>query len=209
MATSKLFGDVDVSGRLRASTLESTTGVPRSSLEQEALASYPLDLTAFRMHDAVGTVLPVTAANDDLGLVGGAVGTGSLSLQTGDLGAAGATTRYGRVMWSIPPEYDAAETCLVRLHAGMITAVSDGTATVDVQCYVSDKEAGVGADLCTTAAQSCNSLTFADLDFTITATSLSAGDVFDIRVAITVTDTATPVTIGCIGSAEILLDIRG
>jgi hypothetical protein len=110
----------------------------------------------------------------------------------------------------LPPEYDDGETVQIRVHGGMKTTVSDTTATVDVECYESDKERGISADLCTTSAQTINSLTFGDDDFTITATSLVSGDVLDIRITVAITDGATGTAVlGEIGSVELLCDIRG
>jgi hypothetical protein len=80
---------------------------------------------------------------------------------------------------------------------------------LDVMAYESDEELGLSADLCATAAQSMNSLTFADFDFVITPTGLVAGSLLDIRIEIATVDgaTGTPV-IPTIGAAKILYDAR-
>ena len=112
--------------------------------------------------------------------------------------------------FALPPEYDAAETIQIRAHAGMLTTVADNTATLDFEVYKSDEEAGIGADICATAAQSINSLTLADKDFTVTATGLSAGDVLDIRMTTAVNDAATGTVVKAIvGAVKIMLDIKG
>jgi hypothetical protein len=153
--------------------------------------------------------LPDAGANDDLGLIGGTFASASPTLQTGDLKSAGATTRYARAQIRLPAEYQAGQTVVLRFHAGMLTTQSDGTATLDVQCYCSDEEAGISADLCATAAQSINSLTLADIDFSITPTSLTAGDLLDVRIAIAISDAAgATAVIGCIGAAKLLCDVR-
>lgn len=204
-----LVGDVRVTGNLTyGGTLK--PDVARSNVAQE-VGTYPLNLTDFRVWDAMQTNLPGTAATDDLALIGGTFATGVPSIQTGDLKTAGATTRYARILIQLPPEYEAGETVVFRLHSGMVTTVADGSATIDLEVYLSGRETVVsGGDLCATSATSINSLTFADKDFTITATSLSPGDWLDCRLAITVTDTATgTAVIGCLGSFELRLDIRG
>lgn len=184
--------------------------VSRSGITQESLAEYPVKLTDFRVHDALQTNLPGTSAADDLGLTGGAFGSASPSLNSSDLKAAGATTLYARVQLELPPEYDAGQTVQIRLHAGMVTTVADTAATIDVECYESDGEAGVGSDLCTTAAQTINSLTLADKDFTITESGLSPGDVLDLRITMAINDAATGTAVqGQVGKVSLLCDIRG
>ena len=91
----------------------------------------------------------------------------------------------------MPECYQAAETVTLILSAGMKTTVADTTCTVDIEAYKIDKITGISADLCATAATTINSLTFANKTFTITATTLSAGDVLDCRVTIACNDAAT------------------
>lgn len=222
MATQQVYSDMNVNGQLTATTLtpsastitnahcSSNMGLARSKLAQDTLACYPVPWTAFRVWDAYETSLPGTSSNDDLGLYGGTFASASPAIETYDVKGAGLKTFYARFMVSLPPEYDAAETVQIRLHAGMLTNEADASATVDIQCYESDKEAGISADLCTTAATTCNSLTLADIDFTITSTNLVAGDVLDVRIAMAITDAATGTAVqGIIGSVELLCDIRG
>ena len=182
----------------------------RSTLLQESLAVYKIPLTQFRVWDALQTNLPGTSATDDLGLIGGTFATASPSIQTSDLKTAGATTRYARIEIPLPVEYVAGETVVLRFHAGMITTVADTSATLDVQCYESDSEVGISADLCATAATTINSLVLADIDFTITATSLAPGDMLDVRIAVAVNDAGGgTAVIACIGAAALLADIKG
>lgn len=182
----------------------------RSELLQEQLQRYPIPWTAWRVWDALATNLPATPATDDLGLVGGTFGTGTPAIQTGDVKAAGTTTRYARAQIALPPEYDTAETITLRAHCEMITTVAGTSAVVDFEVYRSDQEVGVGSDLCTTAEQSMNSLTGADLNFTISPSTLAKGDLLDIRMRITVVDAATATAvIASVGAVELLLDIRG
>lgn len=182
----------------------------RSELAQEQLAAFAVNPANWRQHDAFATALSATAGSDDLGLVGGTFGSAHPVLQTGDLKAAGATTRRARALVQLPAEYDEHETAQLRLTCGMVTTIADTAATVDVEVYKIAKDGSVGSDLCTTAAQSINSLTDADKDFTINAADLSPGDVLDVRVSVLVNDAATvTAVIGQIGHAELLCDIRG
>lgn len=183
--------------------------VSRSSLVQDAEAVYVIPWAALRVFDAYGTNLPATPANDDLGLVGGTFGSASPKASSGDV-KAGGCTRYARFQFDLPPEYEIGQTVKCRLHAGMTTTPADTSATVDVQCYESDSEAGVGSDLCSTAAQSINNLTDADYDFTIDPAGLAAGDTLDIRITVTVVDAATgTAVIADIGKISMLVDIKG
>lgn len=203
--------DVTLRGKLTANEIEVTrTKIARSSLAQDTVKAYPVDFAAMRVHDELASLLPGTAANDDLAIAGDTFGTESPHLSTGDLKGAGSTTRYARFGFQLPVEYDAAETVQVRVHAGMIGSVADTAATVDVESYKSDTEQGIGSDLVTTDAQDANSLTFADFDFDVTATNLSGGDYLDIRLAFLVNDGATGTAVeGVVGYAALLLDVRG
>lgn len=182
----------------------------RTELELESLAVHPINLADFRVWNAAGTVLPGTPASDDLGISHGTWGTHAWKLTTGDLKNT-TTTMYGRVMFALPPEYVAGETVKIRISGGMETTVASASTTVDVELYKSDRDGTIGgSDLCATAAQSINSLTFADKDFTITSTALLPGDTLDMRIAVTVTDSATvTAVIATLGAIELLCDIRG
>lgn len=201
-----------IAGTVPGSALKDNAEINRSQMRQETTAAYMVPLTSFRVWDNMAALLPTAGATDDLGLIEGTFGSASPTLQTEDLKAEGGnpTLNYARALFQLPPEYDAGETVILRIHAGMTTTVADDTATVDVVCYESDKETGIGSDICATAAQSINSTTFADKDFTITSTGLAPGDVLDFRIATSVSDAATgTAVIATIGQVEFILDIRG
>lgn len=204
---SRIDGDQRITGNLQVDgTLPSYS---RANLAQDPAAVFAVPLVNVRVWDALATNLPATGGTDDLGLYGGTFGSATPKISTGDV-KAGGCTRYGRFQFQLPAEYDAGQTLTLRLHAGMTTTVADGSATVDVECYKSDSEAGLGSDLCATAAQSINSLTDADKSFTITPTGLAAGDVLDIRLTVVVADTSTgTAVIADIGAIEMLVDIKG
>lgn len=198
-----LEGDLTVNGALPS--------YPRSSLTQDDFQVYQLPLERFRVWDAVATTLPGTSATDDLGFITGTFGTAPPYIGTGDVKNT-TITRYARIGYCLPPEYVAGQSVRLNVHAGMITTVSSGVATVDVECYklAQDGTTGVGSDLCTTAATTIKSLTFSDKPFNITATTLSPGDWLDIRLTINIVDSATATAvIGAILAAEMQLDIKG
>lgn len=177
-------------------------------LAQEPETPYAIDLTNGRVHDAPQTLIG-TAGNDDLGLSGTTFGTDSVYVTTGDVKNT-TTDRKARYQYTLPPEYEAGETMKLRITAGMLTTVASASADLDVEVYSKDGDRTVTGDLCATAAQSINSLTAADKDFTITATSLVPGMELDIRVSIAIVDSATATAvIGTIISMKPLLDIRG
>ena len=184
--------------------------IGRAKLVQDDLVKYAVPWEAFRVWDAYATNLPGTSATDDLGLIQGTFGTASPSIQTFDVKAAGTSTLYARFCFVLPAEYQAGETVQIRAHAGMLTTVSDGAATVDFEVYESNKEAGIGSDLCTTSATSIKSLTLADKDFTLTSAALAPGDILDCRMTIVIVDAATPTAVkGIVGAVQFLLDVKG
>ena len=198
-----LEGDLTVNGALPS--------IPRTSLTQDDFASFQIPLERFRVWDAYATALPGTSATDDLGLITGTFGTAPPYIGTGDVKNT-TVTRYARVGFQLPAEYVAGQSVRLTLHAGMITTVSSGVATVDVEAYkmAQDGTTGMGSDLCSTAATSIKSTTFSDKTFDITSTSLAAGDWLDIRLTVNIVDSATATAvIGAILAAEMQLDIKG
>ena len=189
----------------------SITGtVARANLVQDDLAAYVIDLvTAMRVHDARQTNLPATAANDDMALITGTPGTDAPTLQGVDFGGT-STDEKCAFTFALPPEYVAGETITLRVRAAMLTTVSDGTALVDAEVWKQDGDGAVGADICATAAQSINSLTPANKDFTITPTGLVAGDVLQVRLSFSGADVGNVgVMIPEISKVTMLLDVKG
>lgn len=202
--------NVDVQGDL---TVRGTINpaIARSNLQEDSDQPYIIPITSAKVWDAAQTNLPGTAATDDLEITTGTWGTAVPSIQTGDLKAAGATSRYALFEVSMPSEYISTGSVSIRASAGMITTVADTSCNLDMEVYKSDREAAVdGADLCTTSALTMNSLTFSDLDFTMTSSALSAGDTLLIRIEIACNDAASgTAVIGAIGELELLIDIKG
>ena len=195
-------GDITLSGAI-------VPGIARSSLEQDDLQNYVIPFRDWRIADNLSSLLPATAASDDLGMDGETFGTETPFLVTSDAKAT-TVTQYGRFQFALPPEYVSGQSVRIQVKAGMKTTISDGTATVDFQVYESDDDGGVGADLCATAAQSINSLTQATLNFDITATSLAAGDLLDCRMTVAITDSATSTAVlGKVSRCSVLADIKG
>lgn len=196
-------------GSLTNAHLSGTAAIARTKLATDSLQATAVNLMHLRVWDAIATNLPGTAASDDLALIGGTFGTNTPMIKTSDAKATTVTQR-ARLLVQLPPEYPAAGSVKIRLRAGMQTTVSDGTATVDVEAYESNKEGGLGSDLVTTSATTINSLTLADKDFTLTAGGLAPGDWLDVRITIAITDAATATAVlGVIGHIALLCDIVG
>ncbi len=178
---------------------------------QRTNARHPVNFALLRVWDALGTNLPATPASDDLGLVTGTFASAASYVGTGDVKAAGTTTRYARFFVPIPPTFQGGqETITVRLIAGMKTTIADTSAVADVEAWRLDTDGTLGAaDLCTQAAQSINSLTAASKDFNIDPTTLAGGDVLDVRLTITVVDAATvTAVIAALWQIELQADLR-
>jgi hypothetical protein len=206
-----LPGDLIVPGNIRLNGTLTPAVAKANILALAELQAFPIPLTDFRVWNAMQTNLPGTPLTDDLGLVGGTFGTATPSLRTEDLKTAGATTSYARVLVQLPWEYESGQSVTLRFKAGMITTVADTTATLDCEVYKlqADPDDAIGSDLVTTAATTMNSTTFADIDFVVSPTGLSPGDILDVRIATAVNDGsgATAVIAG-ITSAKLLADVR-
>ena len=191
-------------------TLSATAEIAKTQLAQQTLQPEPIPFALCRVWDAMQTNTPGTPATDDLGLVTGTPGTDAPMLSDGDLKAAGATTRKVAFEMSVPYDYDDGETFEVRFTAGMETSVADVSATIDLQVFKPDGTGAVGSDLCTTAAQSINSLTPNDYDFTIDGSGIDPGDKLICIVSVAVNDaaTATAVTAAIYGMTR-RCDTRG
>lgn len=189
--------------------ISQAAAISRSKLAQRVLAADAFRLETLRSSADLAVNLPAAAAASDLGLVSGVLGTDAPSIQSGDLKAAGATTRYARLSIPLPDDYEDGETVTLRFRAGMKTTIADTSATIDAEARLNQGDGTVGADLCATPAQSINALAAADFDFTITPATLGAGDMLDVRVAIAVNDAATATAvIGCLYGVSVLCDRR-
>lgn len=170
-----------------------------------ATAEIKLPLTNGRVWDALQTVLPGTAANDDMGITTGTPGTAAPSLRGVDFGGA-ATDERASFEFIVPQTYRAGAPLTLRVNAGILTTVAATALTVDALVYKDAGTGAVGADICATAAQSINSLVFANKDFTITPTGIVPGDRLIIILIFTGSDgTDLGVMIPEIRNASVLL----
>ena len=186
----------------------SNADVARTNLAAET-KTYPIPLTSLRVWDALHTTLPGTAANDDAALITGTPGTDAPTVQGLDSGGATTESKFA-FEFALPPEYVDAGAVLIRVKGAMLTTVADGSATIDFSCYSDDRDGTVSSDLVTTDAASINSLTAAQIDFTVTATSLAAGEKLIIVGDIDVDDSGDAgVMIAEIQALELVLSVKG
>lgn len=163
-----------------------------------------------RVFDSFGTVIPTTAASDDLGMIIGTLGTDAVVIQTSDAKAS-TTTQKTRFHTFVPHNYVTGGAISACAYAGMKTTVSDTTATIDFSAYRKDADTGlVEADSVSTSATTINSLTEAAKVFTITPTNYVAGDEIDVLVTVAITDGATATAvIGRIMKLYMQFDVKG
>ena len=212
-AQQTVLGDTRVNGTFVVTG--ATTGFKRTSLDDETLKSYEQNILDARIHDNIGVHLDNThPSDDDLKIEDGTFGTDTPSIQSGDIMALGAKTRRTRMLIRVPENYTDGKPLTLRLRAGMKTTIAGTSATIDAECYLSNKEALIHAtqtgDMCTTTAIDINSLTLADRDFTLTPTYVIAGDLLDVRITMSITD-ASEVTavIGVLGSVQLVCTAKG
>ncbi len=203
--------DVSIRGEVKWGALG--TKITKENLEQRDLQSYALPVESWRVFDDYPTPLPGTSASDDLGVTTGAFGTGVPYIGAGDCKVA-SVTRYARIFFTLPPEYEDGQTVQIRAACGMLTTIADTSAVVDFECYLAGEDTlKIGSDLVTTAAQNINNLvagSFEDKVFNISATTLGPGSRLDIRMTITSVDAATvTAVIPAIALVEIQADIKG
>lgn len=204
-STINLKGTVDTNQVLTLSTTATDLDIPAGT-------AIGIDLTGTLTNaNGVVSVFLAPLSPDDLALTAGAFGTGCPYITTADVKNMGAITRYARMMFTMPAEYDPGQSLTLTLSAGMITTVASVSATVDVEVYKSGDNGLVsGTDICSTAAQSINSLTFGEKTFVLSGSGLVIGTVLDIRITIAANDSATvTAVIGAVAMAQLNADIKG
>jgi len=188
--------------------IAANAAIATSKMAQRVLAEYAVPLADCRVWDATASILPATAASDDLGLVTGTWGTNPVRVTAGDVKNTTATRRLYFAI-PIPPNYEDGQTIQVRIRCGMETTVASSSCTVDLEAYVGTS-GSVGSDLVTTGPQTMNSLTAADKDFAINEASVDPGQLLECRLTIASTDSATATAVTpAVYKIALLCDTRG
>ena len=195
-------------GGLSNPDISANANIASSKMEQRVLAEYRVPTNAFRVWDAITSNPVSAAANDDLGLLTGTWGSGANKITAGDCKAA-TTTRHIYFSVPVPPNYDDGQTIQLRIRAKMETTLSDGTCTIDATAYIAN-DGTLTSDLVATAAQSMNSLTAANYDFTLSSGSIDPGDLLEVRLTVACVDSATATAVTpAIYEVALLCDTRG
>jgi len=177
--------------QLTVPNISRTTG-----LSQRTLVSQNVPLHHCKQED--GTNLPTSGDATVFGLEYGTHGSASPKLKSADLKSAGSTSRIWRLAEALSMIYDDANTIQIDVRARM-TNVADSTATLDLECFETDDEAGIGSDLYSGSAVDVNSGTWTTYSFVIDATSLLPGDMLDMKFTFDCNDAA--------GGSEVALEI--
>lgn len=206
MPAQVVYGDLEVKGAITAQSFPAT---PRASLAQESYCKFGIPIENLRVWDAYQTLI-ATPGTDDLGITAGAFATGVPYVSGGDVKTL-TTTRYARGRVQMPTEYVAGQAAKIICNAGMITTVSSASCALDLVAYKVGANGLIsGVDLVSSAAVAINSLVFVDAEFTLTPTTLIAGNWIDFRLDISSVDAATgTAVIPAIATIDLACHIKG
>jgi len=181
-------------------------GTLRAAMSQDDNAVYAVPLTDCRTWDNLAVNIPATAANDDLALITGTAGSAAPQIEGADFGGT-TESKKTAFQFALPVEYVAGESITLRVKAKM-KVVADTSCTLDANVY---RQAAPTTDICATAAQSINSATATNKDFTITPTDCAPGDLLTVILTVAGTDAgnAAPDITAVLEKIEMLLDVKG
>ena len=202
---------MNLNGLLKALKAQAAAGfsVARSGIVLETAKPYVLGLDSWKV-TGTGAALGATAGTPSgaFGLTYGTFATNSPKI-AGEAASGNSKTNKMRRQYTLPVEYVAGGNVTLRVNCKETVGAATVSTVVDAQVFKCDKAAGIGSDICATAAQDVTT-SAANADFSITPSGLVAGDVLDIEVNIVTNDTGGTVgTIANILDTEMLLDIQG
>lgn len=183
--------------------------ISRGSLVQQDGVIYTKSLGGLQA-TGTGAALGATAGTPSgaLGLTVGTFGTNTPKV-VGEAASGNSKTDKARFQFVLPAEYVSGQGIAVRVRCKEAVGAATVATSIDCECYKSDNAAGLGSDLCSTAAQDVTP-TIGNKDFTITPTSLAAGDTLDIQLTGVTNDTGGTVgTILEIDQVAMLLSVKG
>lgn len=133
-----------------------------------------LNQEGWKVHDALQTNLPGTAASDDLGLDSRTFLSGSPFIRSVDFGGT-STTAYARRQVALPSDY-LAGTDLSLVITAQMEQPADTSSSIDAEVALGDN-----TDICTTAAQVIGTMA-GSKTFVLSGSSLVPGSILDIRL---------------------------
>ena len=201
-------GDVNIASNLYIGGDVSPRKAKENILAVSELAVFTVPWTTWRTHSAFAAPLPAAATGEILGLVPGTHGTNYPCIQAGDVKGT-TSTRYARGVVYLPWNYIAGESVQLRFRAGCQTNDCSTSCTLTITAYSSDGDNTVSAELYGGAAKDINlDDSFANQDFALTATNLTAGQGIDVQIAIAYNDGAAIEVIPTISKVQLLCDVR-
>lgn len=183
---------------------QTTAGeLKRADLTEEALQPYGIPINQIMAADGAPLAVTETAGDHFLNL-----GTNTINLR-GEEAISETETSVSYIQFILPPEYVAAGDVNIRIRCKIDGAGTNNGSTVDIEVY-EQADMAVGADLCTTAAQTfAAKSTWYNKDFVVTATGLVAGDILIIKLTSSVIENAGSALAFYSDPPKIMLDIKG
>ena len=184
------------------------TGViDRSDLSTDLLAVYGIPLPGLKNND--GTTIANAAAAGLFGISSAGMGTGTVVL-VGEAASGGSKTSTAMFLFTLPVEYVAAGAVALSLDARESVGAATTATTFSCEAYKSDGRGAVGANIATAPSVTDITASWQTTTATITAASLSAGDILTVFIRIVCNDTGGAIgTIAQVGKVRLLLTVKG
>jgi len=182
--------------------------ITRAKMIEEALAVFGIPAHGLKSDAGAALLAAETAGTFNISVAANVI------LVQGEICDNETEVSVGYVQFILPPEYVAAGDVKIQVKTALIktaAAVNNGS-TIDVEVYEQTGNGAVGADLCTTAAQSwAADDTWYTKTFDVTAAGLVAGDILNVKITTSVVDSeAGGGTLRAnLDGIAVLLDIKG
>jgi len=180
-----------------------TEDLARADLDEDALQAYVIPVSTMMDHTGIGLAVSATAGTHNINL-----DTNVLSLQT-EVANNETETSISWFQFQMPPEYVAAGDVKIRCIITVAGAGTSNASTVDFSAYRKDLDGTMGADIVATAAQAIIEDSYTTRDFVVTAATLSAGDIINVKCTTAIIESATDNIIGEFEPLQVLCDIKG
>lgn len=186
----------------------STTYIPpgviaRSDLIEDALQAYGIPIHLIKAADGADLALAETAGDHFISLAA------NVWLLEGEEAISETEVSVSNFQFVLPPEYVSGGDVKLRLKHQCTGAGTNGASTIDVEAYEQTGNGAVGADLCTTVAQTVAKDSWTTSDFVITATGLVAGDILNFKITTSIIESAGSALAAQIDGIAVLLDVKG